>query len=231
MVAAADTAGCAGSSVGGDGGGCGSPLSSIQSLKPIEEMKKAAEEENEGAKAGVWVKEEKMAVDCGYSGAGSSSSSSPTEEQRQPSHTPMSPKAMEKTGEEAVKTVQIKEETLELVDDIVDGDCFGGGGGNGSCSSSSSLVLPKPMVGLHDSGPPPFLSKTFHMVDDPETDSIVSWSQSRDSFIVWDSHEFSKHLLPKYFKHSNFSSFIRQLNTYVSILVSSNSLPIFILDL
>jgi heat shock transcription factor len=54
------------------------------------------------------------------------------------------------------------------------------------------------------------------MVEDPETDPIVSWSASRDSFIVWDSHEFSKILLPKHFKHNNFSSFIRQLNTYVS---------------
>jgi heat shock transcription factor len=54
------------------------------------------------------------------------------------------------------------------------------------------------------------------MVGDPETDETVSWGKNRDSFVVWDSHEFSKNLLPKYFKHSNFSSFIRQLNTYVS---------------
>ncbi|KAJ1433390.1 Winged helix-like DNA-binding domain superfamily [Sesbania bispinosa] len=77
-----------------------------------------------------------------------------------------------------------------------------------------SIELPKPMEGLHEVGPPPFLKKTFEMVEDPETDPIVSWSPTRDSFIVWDSHEFSKILLPKYFKHSNFSSFIRQLNTY-----------------
>jgi len=75
---------------------------------------------------------------------------------------------------------------------------------------------PKPMGGLHEMGPPPFLKKTFDMVEDPKTDLVVSWSQTRDSFVVWDSHEFSKTLLPKYFKHSNFSSFIRQLNTYVS---------------
>lgn len=61
---------------------------------------------------------------------------------------------------------------------------------------------------------PPFLTKTYEMVDDPSTGHIVSWSQNDKSFIVWDPPEFAKELLPKYFKHSNFSSFIRQLNTY-----------------
>ncbi|KAK7303970.1 hypothetical protein RJT34_14921 [Clitoria ternatea] len=60
----------------------------------------------------------------------------------------------------------------------------------------------------------PFLKKTFEMVEDPNTDPIVSWSEMGHSFVVWDSHKFSETLLPKYFKHSNFSSFIRQLNTY-----------------
>ncbi|KAM1008370.1 hypothetical protein ACFX19_004889 [Malus domestica] len=61
---------------------------------------------------------------------------------------------------------------------------------------------------------PPFLSKTYEMVDDASTDSIVSWSASNKSFIVWNPPEFARDLLPKFFKHNNFSSFIRQLNTY-----------------
>ncbi|CAJ1962011.1 unnamed protein product [Sphenostylis stenocarpa] len=61
---------------------------------------------------------------------------------------------------------------------------------------------------------PPFLGKTYDMVDDPSTNSIVSWSATNKSFIVWNPPEFSKDLLPRFFKHSNFSSFIRQLNTY-----------------
>ncbi|VVB12533.1 unnamed protein product [Arabis nemorensis] len=61
---------------------------------------------------------------------------------------------------------------------------------------------------------PPFLTKTYEMVDDSSSDSIVSWSQSNKSFIVWNPPEFSRDLLPRFFKHNNFSSFIRQLNTY-----------------
>ncbi|KAK8269590.1 hypothetical protein V6Z12_D11G140000 [Gossypium hirsutum] len=42
---------------------------------------------------------------------------------------------------------------------------------------------PQPVEGLHDSGPPPFLTKTFDMVDDPSTNYIVSWSSGGSSFI------------------------------------------------
>lgn len=116
-------------------------------------------------------------------------------------------------------------EDAEMVMDHV-AVCNNGDNGSSSCSSTSppppppppppSEVAPGPMEGLNEAGPPPFLKKTFEMVEDPETDSVVSWSENRDSFVVWDQHEFSKDLLPKYFKHQNFSSFIRQLNTYVS---------------
>ncbi|KAI3700091.1 hypothetical protein L2E82_44707 [Cichorium intybus] len=61
---------------------------------------------------------------------------------------------------------------------------------------------------------PPFLLKCYEMVDDPSTDSLISWSLANDSFIVWNEAEFTSELLPKYFKHNTFSSFQRQLNIY-----------------
>lgn len=60
----------------------------------------------------------------------------------------------------------------------------------------------------------PFLLKCYEMVSDESTDNIISWSQSNDSFVIWDSTQFSSVLLPKFFKHNNFSSFMRQLNIY-----------------
>ena len=42
-------------------------------------------------------------------------------------------------------------------------------------------------------------------------DPCVSW-QSGNSFHVLDQGQFAKEVLPKYFKHSNMASFVRQLN-------------------
>ncbi|KAH7838345.1 hypothetical protein Vadar_025204 [Vaccinium darrowii] len=74
--------------------------------------------------------------------------------------------------------------------------------------------------------PAPFLSKTYDLLEEEEEDQreanidggggrrIVSWNDEGTGFVVWSPAEFSELMLPKYFKHNNFSSFIRQLNTY-----------------
>ncbi|KAG8382281.1 hypothetical protein BUALT_Bualt05G0060500 [Buddleja alternifolia] len=62
--------------------------------------------------------------------------------------------------------------------------------------------------------PTPFLTKTYQLVDDPSNGDTISWNEDGTTFIVWRPAEFARDLLPKYFKHNNFSSFVRQLNTY-----------------
>ncbi|XP_058233420.1 heat shock factor protein 1 isoform X3 [Hemibagrus wyckioides] len=61
---------------------------------------------------------------------------------------------------------------------------------------------------------PAFLTKLWTLVDDPDTDPLICWSPSGNSFHVFDQGRFSKEVLPKYFKHNNMASFVRQLNMY-----------------
>lgn len=59
-----------------------------------------------------------------------------------------------------------------------------------------------------------FLQKTFDMLSDETLRDIVSWTEDGSAFIIKNPTVFSESILPKYFKHSNISSFIRQLNMY-----------------
>ncbi|EJT98441.1 hypothetical protein DACRYDRAFT_70902, partial [Dacryopinax primogenitus] len=52
------------------------------------------------------------------------------------------------------------------------------------------------------------------MVSDSETDDLIRWSDDGESFFVPNHERFGRELLPKFFKHGNFSSFVRQLNMY-----------------
>ncbi|CAL9759126.1 unnamed protein product [Musa acuminata subsp. burmannicoides] len=72
----------------------------------------------------------------------------------------------------------------------------------------------EPAEGQQRSLPTPFLTKTYQLVDDPAVDDVISWNEDGSTFVVWRPAEFASDLLPKYFKHNNFSSFVRQLNTY-----------------
>ena len=79
----------------------------------------------------------------------------------------------------------------------------------------------------HRSVPAPFLTKTYLLVDDPATNDVISWNETGSTFIVWKTADFARDLLPNSFKHNNFSSFVRQLNTYVSL---SSYLQLFYYD-
>lgn len=51
------------------------------------------------------------------------------------------------------------------------------------------------------------------MVDQSDS-SVIAWSSSGHSFTVLDVKRFEAEILPKYFNHGKFSSFVRQLNFY-----------------
>ncbi|CAE6470707.1 unnamed protein product [Rhizoctonia solani] len=59
-----------------------------------------------------------------------------------------------------------------------------------------------------------FVTKLFQMINDTKSASFIAWNEHGTSFIVQNVGEFSRSILGSHFKHSNFSSFVRQLNMY-----------------
>lgn len=62
--------------------------------------------------------------------------------------------------------------------------------------------------------PAAFVNKLYRMISEATTNYLIHWSYRGDTFIVTKPEDFAREILPKYFKHNNFSSFVRQLNMY-----------------
>ena len=56
--------------------------------------------------------------------------------------------------------------------------------------------------------------KIWSMVNDPANHDYIRWNDDGKTFQVFQREDFMKIILPKYFKHNNFASFVRQLNMY-----------------
>ncbi|QRV87388.1 HSF-type DNA-binding domain protein [Ceratobasidium sp. AG-Ba] len=85
--------------------------------------------------------------------------------------------------------------------------------------SNSSRVVPSVSEvpkDVDDNMPPTsdFVKKLYKMLEDPQFGHVVTWGPQGDCFVVKDVTEFTKSILPRMFKHSNFASFVRQLNKY-----------------
>ncbi|KAL8796756.1 MAG: hypothetical protein Q9182_007299 [Xanthomendoza sp. 2 TL-2023] len=83
----------------------------------------------------------------------------------------------------------------------------GGPGINGlSAAAATSSQQPKVVQTA-------FIHKLYNMLEDSGIQNLISWSSNNESFVMSPSADFSK-VLAQYFKHTNISSFVRQLNMY-----------------
>jgi hypothetical protein len=72
---------------------------------------------------------------------------------------------------------------------------------------------------------PIFLRKTYHMIDTCDS-TIACWSEDGTAFVVKDIEKFAAEIIGQFFKHNNFSSFVRQLNFYGFRKIKSDPLRI-----
>lgn len=79
--------------------------------------------------------------------------------------------------------------------------------------TSTSTSIPSTATGTKASSND-FVRKLFGILERGEYPDIVRWTESGDSFVVLDTGKFTTQILPNHFKHSNFASFVRQLNKY-----------------
>lgn len=66
-----------------------------------------------------------------------------------------------------------------------------------------------------------FISKLWHLLTHAEYERYLRWNTAGDAFILTNANEFAIRVLPRFFRHSNVASFIRQLNLYSFSRVST----------
>ncbi len=59
-----------------------------------------------------------------------------------------------------------------------------------------------------------FLNKLYSILSNKDIASVIAWSEEGDMFQIINSSRFQNEIIPKYFKHKNLKSFIRQLNLH-----------------
>ena len=59
-----------------------------------------------------------------------------------------------------------------------------------------------------------FLLKLFDILNEKKYNEIICWNAQGTSVVIKDANKFSELVLPNYYTHNNYKSFIRQLNLY-----------------
>ncbi len=59
-----------------------------------------------------------------------------------------------------------------------------------------------------------FLLQLYTILEEDKYKNIIHWGDNGKYFIIENIHDFTEKILPKYYNHNNYSSFVRQLNMY-----------------
>ena len=59
-----------------------------------------------------------------------------------------------------------------------------------------------------------FLMQLYQILEDRNNEKIIHWGNDGKYFIIENLYDFTEKILPKYYNHSNYASFVRQLNKY-----------------
>ena len=59
-----------------------------------------------------------------------------------------------------------------------------------------------------------FLSILYEILNDSSYNEIISWNIEGNGIVIKNITKLCEIILPKFFKHNNYSSFVRQLNIY-----------------
>ena len=60
---------------------------------------------------------------------------------------------------------------------------------------------------------PKFLKILYQLLEDKAQNEYISWSHDGRAIAIKNPTDFAEKILPVYFKHSNYSSFVRQVTT------------------
>eukprot|EP00160_Parvularia_atlantis_P014980 Unigene4053_Nuclearia_a/m.12315 Unigene4053_Nuclearia_a/g.12315 ORF Unigene4053_Nuclearia_a/g.12315 Unigene4053_Nuclearia_a/m.12315 type:complete len:300 (+) Unigene4053_Nuclearia_a:3-902(+) len=92
-------------------------------------------------------------------------------------------------------------------------DLDGGGGLGVAVEIVSPGSSDKKALLTESKGVAAFVQKLYNMIEEEKHNDIIHWTPN-GSFLVTSPDLFAKEVLPQYFKHNNFASFVRQLNMY-----------------
>ena len=75
-------------------------------------------------------------------------------------------------------------------------------------------MLGKKRKSINGSKPDKFILKLYEILNKEEYNKIIHWSKNGSYIVITNTHALTKKILPIYFNHQNYCSFVRQLNMY-----------------